>query len=58
MRTLTALLREQSGTTAIEYSLIVSLISIVLIAALFSVGRNLNATFNTIAVAMAGEFTN
>jgi len=42
-------LNDQSGATAIEYGLIVSLISIVIISGATSVGNNLNNKFNMIA---------
>ncbi len=38
-----------SGATAIEYALLASLISVVMIAAATSVGNNLAAVFNKIA---------
>ena len=41
---------DESGATAIEYALIGSLISIVIVAALTSMGVSLRAKFNTIAV--------
>jgi pilus assembly protein Flp/PilA len=43
------LLRDESGATAIEYGLIAALISVVIIAAITLVGKNLSTTFNTIA---------
>ena len=45
---------DQSGVTAIEYGLIVALISVVIIVAVTLVGTDLSATFNTIATALAG----
>ena len=38
-----------TGTTAIEYGLIASLVSIVILAGLTAIGGNLSATFATIA---------
>lgn len=46
---LTRFLRDTSGATAIEYSLIATLISLVMLPALIAVGQQLSATFNTIA---------
>ncbi len=40
---------DESGATAIEYALLASLISVVMIAAATSVGNNLAAVFNKIA---------
>lgn len=44
-----AFLKDESGATAIEYGLIAAGISVMIIAAVQSVGGNLNATFDTIA---------
>jgi pilus assembly protein Flp/PilA len=49
MNTVMSLLKDQDGATAIEYGLIAALISIVCIAALSAVGKNLTNTFNTVA---------
>ena len=42
--------RNENGATAIEYGLIAALISVVIISALATVGTNLSAKFNQIAV--------
>jgi pilus assembly protein Flp/PilA len=42
-------LRDESGATAIEYGLIAAGIAVVIIAAVQSVGTNLNGTFTTVA---------
>jgi len=50
-------LREDAGVTAIEYGLLTALISVVIIAAVTTVGRNLNTMFETISlVLLAGAF--
>jgi pilus assembly protein Flp/PilA len=49
---LTNLLRDESGATAIEYGLIASLISVVIIAAITAVGTNLSKTFSAVAAAL------
>ena len=49
-----AFLKDESGATAIEYGLIAAGISVVIIAAVQSVGSNLNATFTAVASALAG----
>ncbi len=41
--------KDEDGATAIEYGLIAALIAVVIIAAVSSVGTNLNQTFTTIA---------
>lgn len=40
--------REEDGVTAIEYGLIAALIAVVIVAAVTSVGTDLNSTFTTI----------
>ena len=49
MRFFNALMRDESGATAIEYGLIAALISVVIIGAVTLVGSNLSGTFATIA---------
>ncbi len=46
---LTNFLRDENGATAIEYGLIAALIAVVIIAALTTLGGNLNTTFNYVA---------
>jgi len=41
--------KDKSGVTAIEYGLIASLIAVAIVAAVFAVGTDLNATFNYVA---------
>ncbi len=40
---------DESGATAIEYGLIASLIAVVVITAVTTVGSNLSGTFNNVA---------
>jgi pilus assembly protein Flp/PilA len=47
--TLTSLLRNEDGATAIEYGLIAALIAVAAIAAFQLVGTNLSSTFHNIA---------
>jgi pilus assembly protein Flp/PilA len=49
LRTLTNLLRNEEGATAIEYGLIAALIAVAAIAAFRLVGTNLSTIFNTVA---------
>jgi pilus assembly protein Flp/PilA len=49
LATVSKFMRDQSGATAIEYGLIAALISVVIIAALTSVGGQLKAVFTTIS---------
>jgi pilus assembly protein Flp/PilA len=46
---LKSFLRDQSGATAIEYGLIASLIALVIIASVTSVGTKMTGTFNKVA---------
>ncbi len=45
-------IRDESGATAIEYGLIAALISVVIIAALTTVGKNLTTVFDNVANAL------
>jgi pilus assembly protein Flp/PilA len=45
-------LRDESGATAIEYGLIAAGIAVVIIAAVDTVGTNLNGTFSSVATAV------
>lgn len=47
--TLTRLMRNEDGATAIEYGLIAALIAVAAIAAFQLVGTNLSSTFHNIA---------
>jgi len=47
--TLTKLMKNEDGATAIEYGLIAALIAVAAIAAFRLVGTNLTAIFNTVA---------
>lgn len=49
MKTLNKLFKDESGATAIEYGLIAALISIVAIAAMTLLGKNLTAAFDKVA---------
>lgn len=48
-----AFLKDKSGATAIEYGLIAAGISVVIIAAVQSVGTQLNTTFTSISSALS-----
>jgi pilus assembly protein Flp/PilA len=48
-----AFFKDESGATAIEYGLIAAGISVVIIAAVQSVGSNLNTTFTSISTALS-----
>lgn len=45
-------LNDESGTTAIEYGLIAALVSVVIIAALTTLGTDLTTVFTNIAAAL------
>ena len=43
------LVKDESGATAIEYGLIASLISVAIIGAASTLGKNIGGTFNNVA---------
>ncbi len=47
--TISRLLRDDSGATAIEYGLIAALIAVAAVVVMGQVGTNLSSTFNTVA---------
>ena len=49
LASLTKLLKEETGATAIEYGLIAALISVAAVTVLTTVGNNLTSTFSTVA---------
>ena len=49
MKRIHAFLRNESGATAIEYSLIAALIGVVIIGATRTLGTNISAKFQSIA---------
>ena len=49
MKVFTRLLADESGVTAIEYSLIAALIAVAAIGSFTLIGTNLSTTFSTIA---------
>ena len=46
--------KDERGATAIEYGLIAALISVVIIAAVTTVGTQLTTTFTTVSNALSG----
>ena len=50
---LSRLLRDESGATAVEYGLIAALIIVICIAAITTLGTQLNKTFGTVASALS-----
>lgn len=46
-------IRDEEGVTAIEYALIASLIAVVIIVAVSTVGQDVNTTFQKIANAIS-----
>ena len=49
LMTLTRLLRNEDGATAIEYGLIAALIAVAAVTVMATVGTNLSTTFNKVA---------
>ncbi len=52
MQVLKSLFKNESGATAIEYGLIASLVSVVIIGAVTTVGTSLVGTFGTVSAAL------
>jgi pilus assembly protein Flp/PilA len=49
VKVLTSLLKDESGVTAIEYSLIAALIGVAAVASLTLMGTDISSTFSTVA---------
>jgi pilus assembly protein Flp/PilA len=49
--------KDESGASAVEYGLLVSLIAVVIIVAVTTVGQNLSGKFNQAADAIGGAGT-
>ena len=49
MKNIMRFMKQEDGATAIEYGLIASLIAVVIVAALTSLGTGLKSTFTTVA---------
>ena len=56
-RFLPRFLNDESGATAIEYGLIISLIFIVIVSAVTAFGNKASAIFNTAFIAISGGMT-
>jgi pilus assembly protein Flp/PilA len=54
LRLFSRVVADESGVTAIEYGLIASLIAVVIIAVVGSVGTNLSSTFQTVSNSLGG----
>lgn len=52
IKTLVRFVKDESAATAIEYCLIASLISIVILVAVNGIGTTLNATYTTVSTAL------
>jgi pilus assembly protein Flp/PilA len=52
MTKLRSFIRDENGATAIEYGLIAACISVAIIAAVTTVGSNLNNTFSNVSNAL------
>lgn len=51
----TRFMKDESGATAIEYGLIVALIAVVIIAAVTTLGKNLNTSLSTAGSAIGAH---
>ena len=52
MKNVVRFLKNKSGATAIEYGLIAALIAVAVIGGVSTLGKNANATFETVASSM------
>jgi len=52
MKALPKLLRDETGSTAVEYSLVISLIAVVIVTAVTTIGGALKNIFNSVANAL------
>jgi pilus assembly protein Flp/PilA len=53
LRSITRIVSDESGATAIEYGLIAALVSVVAIGAMRVIGTNLTATFTKVGTDLA-----
>lgn len=53
MKTITRMMKDESGATAIEYGLIAALISLAIVAGSKVIGTNLDTTFSGVATNLA-----
>jgi len=53
LRSITRIVSDESGATAIEYGLIAALVSVVAITALTTIGTNLTDTFESVGESLA-----
>ncbi len=51
-RSLATVIKEEGGTTSIEYGLIAALVSVAAIGALTAMGSSLNSMFQTVSTAL------
>ncbi len=49
-----AFIRDQEGASAVEYGLLVAGIAVTVMAAIYTIGTNLNTKFNSVATKLAG----
>ncbi len=54
LKTITAIIKDESGATAIEYGLIAALVSVAGIVALEAMGSSLSAMFTSVASKLDG----
>ncbi|MDZ3836005.1 MAG: Flp family type IVb pilin [Rhodospirillales bacterium] len=57
LRSITRIVSDESGATAIEYGLIAALVSVVAITALGTIGTNLKSTFESVGTSLAPAST-
>lgn len=52
LKQLRMLWKDEEAPTAVEYGIMVALIAVVIIAAVKTIGTNLNSTFNTVGTSL------
>ncbi|MCU0895334.1 MAG: Flp family type IVb pilin [Rhodospirillales bacterium] len=57
LRSITRIVSDESGATAIEYGLIAALVSVVAIGAMRVIGENLTTTFTSVGTSLAPAST-
>jgi pilus assembly protein Flp/PilA len=57
MKMLTAFFRDESGATMVEYAILVALISIAAIVIIYTLGQQINNTFNQVMKCIVGNGT-
>jgi pilus assembly protein Flp/PilA len=55
MRLISSFFKDESGATMVEYAILVALISIAAILIIYTLGQQINNTFNTVMKCIVGN---